>query len=380
MQKKVLYWSPHINKEVATVKAVLNSAYSLSKYGKNFKPIIINTFGEWDNYSKKLNELNIGSIKIFNWKIKQSINGFWKSRLFYIFLSLIIFFPLIKIIKKEKPDYVLIHLITIPVLLASFFFKNTKFILRISGFPQLNIFRKSLWKILSKRLYSVFTPTLLTRELLIKNNIYTKEKIFLLRDPIVEIRKIVQLKKENIDDLSKTTRYVISIGRLTKQKNFSFLIKSFSKIREKLIDIKLVIIGSGEEEKELSKLIVELKLEKYVILMRYKQNIFNYLNNSLFFVLTSDWEDPGFVLVEAAICNKLILSSNVKNGPIEFVDNENNGILYEKNDYKDFEKKFIYALNTSQNILIKKKISAKIKAKKYTIFSHYLQLAKYLKD
>ena len=380
MQKKVLYWSPHINKEVATVKAVLNSAYSLSKYGKNFKPIIINTFGEWDNYSEKLNELNIGSIKIFNWKIKQSINGFWKSRLFYIFLSLIIFFPLIKIIKKEKPDYVLIHLITIPVLLASFFFKNTKFILRISGFPQLNIFRKSLWKILSKRLYSVFTPTLLTRELLIKNNIYIKEKIFLLRDPIVEIRKIVKLKKENIDDIPKTTKYVISIGRLTKQKNFSFLIKSFSKIREKLIDIKLVIIGSGEEEEELSKLIVKLKLEKYVILMRYKKNIFNYLNNSLFFVLTSDWEDPGFVLVEAAICNKLILSSNVKNGPIEFVDNENNGILYEKNDYKDFEKKFIYALNTSQNILIKKKISAKIKAKKYTIFSHYLQLAEYLQD
>ena len=380
MQKKVLYWSPHINKEVATVKAVLNSAYSLSKYGKNFKPIIINTFGEWDNYSEKLKELDIGSIKIFNWKIKQSINGFWKSRLFYIFLSLIIFFPLIKIIKKEKPDYVLIHLITIPVLLASFFFRNTKFILRISGFPQLNIFRKSLWKILSKRLYSVFTPTLLTRELLIKNNIYTKEKIFLLRDPIVEIRKIVKLKKENIDDLSKTTRYVISIGRLTKQKNFSFLIKSFSKIREKLMDIKLVIIGSGEEEEELSKLIVELKLEKYVIMMRYKKNIFNYLNNSLFFVLTSDWEDPGFVLVEAAICNKLILSSNVKNGPIEFVDNENNGILYKKNDYEDFERKFIYALNTSQNILIKKKISAKIKAKKYTIFSHYLQLAEYLKD
>ena len=380
MQKKVLYWSPHINKEVATVKAVLNSAYSLSKYGKNFKPIIINTFGEWDNYSEKLNELNIGSIKIFNWKIKQSINGFWKSRLFYIFLSLIIFFPLIKIIKKEKPDYVLIHLITIPVLLASFFFRNTKFILRISGFPQLNIFRKSLWKILSKRLYSVFTPTLLTRELLIKNNIYIKEKIFLLRDPIVEIRKIVKLKKENIDDIPKTTKYVISIGRLTKQKNFSFLIKSFSKIREKLIDIKLVIIGSGEEEKELSKLIVELKLEKYVILMRYKQNIFNYLNNSLFFVLTSDWEDPGFVLVEAAICNKLILSSNVKNGPIEFIDNEKNGILFKKNNYKDFEKKFLYILNTSEKILIKKKISAKIKAKKYTIFSHYLQLAEYLQD
>ena len=380
MQKKILYWSPHINKQVATVKAVLNSAYSLSKYSDNFKPIIINAFGEWNDYSEKFKQLNIGSIKIFNWNIKLPINGFWKSRLFYIFLSIVIFIPLLRIINKEKPDYVIIHLITIPVLLASFFFRNTKFILRISGFPQLNIFRRSLWKILSKKLYSIFTPTLLTRELLIQKNIFSKNKVFLLRDPIVEISKIVKLKKENINDLANDTKYVISIGRLTKQKNFPFLIDSFFKLRKKIKDIKLVIIGSGEEELKLLSLIAEHKLEKYVIMMKYKKNIFNYLSNSIFFVLTSEWEDPGFVLIEAAICNKIILSSNVKNGPMEFIDNEKNGIFFKKNNYEDFEKKFLRILNTNEKILIKKKISAKIKAKKYTIFNHYLQLIKYLKN
>ena len=380
MKKKVLYWSPHINKQVATVKAVFNSAYSLSKYSDNFKPIILNAFGEWDDYTEKFKQLNIGSIKVFNWKIKKPIDGFWKSRLFYIFLSIVIFLPLLRIINKEKPDYVIIHLITIPVLLASFFFKNTKFILRISGFPQLNFFRRSLWKILSKKLYSIFTPTLLTKDLLIKNKIFSKDKIFLLRDPIVEISKINKLKKENINDLANGTKYVISIGRLTKQKNFPFLIKSFSELRKKIKEIKLVIIGSGEEELKLLSLITEYKLEKYVILMKYKKNIFNYLSNSLFFVLTSEWEDPGFVLIEAAICNKLILSSNVKNGPIEFIDNEKNGILFKKNNYEDFEKKFLNILDTNENILIKKKISAKMKAKKYTIFSHYLQLIKHLKN
>ena len=380
MKKKVLYWSPHINKQVATVKAVFNSAYSLSKYSDNFKPIILNAFGEWDDYTEKFKQLNIGSIKVFNWKIKKPIDGFWKSRLFYIFLSIVIFLPLLRIINKEKPDYVIIHLITIPVLLASFFFKNTKFILRISGFPQLNFFRRSLWKILSKKLYSIFTPTLLTKDLLLKNKIFSKDKIFLLRDPIVEISKISKLKKEKINDLANGTKYVISIGRLTKQKNFPFLIKSFSKLRKKIKEIKLVIIGSGEEELKLLSLITEYKLEKYVILMKYKKNIFNYLSNSLFFVLTSEWEDPGFVLIEAAICNKLILSSNVKNGPIEFIDNEKNGILFKKNNYEDFEKKFLNILDTDENILIKKKISAKMKAKKYTIFSHYIQLIKHLKN
>ena len=135
---------------------------------------------------------------------------------------------------------------------------------------------------------------------------------------------------------------MISIGRLTKQKNFPFLINSFFKLRKKIKDIKLVIIGSGEEELKLLSLIAKHKLEKYVIMMKYKKNIFNYLSNSIFFVLPSEWEDPGFVLIEAAICNKIILSSNVKNGPIEFIDNEKNGIFFKKNNYENFEKKFLH--------------------------------------
>lgn len=379
MQKKVIYWSPHINREVATVKAVFNSAYSLSKYSNAFKPIIINAFGEWNDYSDKFNELNVATVKIFNWNIKLPINGFWKSRLFYIFFSLIVFFPLLKLINKEKPDYVIIHLITIPVLFASFFLRKTKFILRISGFPKLNLFRRLLWKILSKKLHLVFTPTLLTKELLIKKKVFPENKIFVLRDPIIEISKVIKLKKEVIHDLPDNIKYIISLGRLTKQKNFPFLIKSFSSIREHLKDIKLLIIGSGEEEKKILELIKKYKLEKHIILLKYKKNIFNYLDKAILFVLTSEWEDPGFVIIEAAICNKLILSSKVKNGPIEFIGNDNNGILFEKNNYEDFKKKFLYALNANENILDKKKISAKIKAKKYTIFNHYLELSKYLK-
>ena len=63
MEKKIFYWSPHINKEVATVKAVLNSAYSLTKFSKKFKPYIINSFGEWDSFSDQLKKFNINTIK-----------------------------------------------------------------------------------------------------------------------------------------------------------------------------------------------------------------------------------------------------------------------------------------------------------------------------
>ena len=381
MEKKIFYWSPHINKEVATVKAVLNSAYSLTKFSKKFKPYIINSFGEWDGFSDQLKKFNINTIKIFNLKIKLPIDGFIKSRLFYIFLSIITIFPLIKLIKKDKPDYVMIHLITIPVLIVSFFLKGkTKFILRISGYPKLNFLRSYFWKLSSKNLYKIFTPTTLTKQILIKHNIFKKEKIFLLEDPIIQIRKIASLKNEKITDLPNNLKYIISIGRLTKQKNFTFLINSFAKIRKELNNVKLIIVGSGEEYQELEKLINTNNLKEDIYLMQYKKNIFNYLSKSILFILSSDWEDPGFVIIEAAVCNKLIISSDVESGPREFLDNQKNGLLFEKNNYQDFEKKLKSFFNLDTNVLFKKKLSAKKRAKNYTIFSHFNKLENYLND
>ena len=39
-----------------TCKSVINSAYSLKKYSKNFDPIIINCFGEWNYFKDELNK------------------------------------------------------------------------------------------------------------------------------------------------------------------------------------------------------------------------------------------------------------------------------------------------------------------------------------
>ena len=50
---KVYYWSPHTS-YVATIKAVYNSALSLTKYNKeNLIVKIINANGEWDSFINK---------------------------------------------------------------------------------------------------------------------------------------------------------------------------------------------------------------------------------------------------------------------------------------------------------------------------------------
>ena len=47
----------------------------------------------------------------------------------------------------------------------------------------------------------------------------------------------------------------------------------------------------------------------------------NSSNNCKCFLLTSLWEDPGFVLVEAGIANATVISSNCPNGPEEILEN-----------------------------------------------------------
>ena len=157
--KEVYYWSPCLSK-VGTTSSTINSAIGLSKYGK-YSVKIINSCGEWDLYKKKFSENKIDvidfPIKLFKYLPKE---GFIGSRISYIIIFLFSFFPLLRLIKKSSPEFLIIHLISsLPLFLLSFFKFETKFILRISGLPKLNILRSFYWKSLSTKIYKITTPT-----------------------------------------------------------------------------------------------------------------------------------------------------------------------------------------------------------------------------
>ncbi len=374
--KKIIYWSPHINPHIATVKAVLNSAKCLSKYDKNFQIYIINVFGEWDKFKDICNKDNINIINLTSLNFNLPINGFLKSRLFYIFISIFSVLKLPIIINKLKPDYFIAHLIVIPVLFISNFYSKTKFILRISGLPKLNFFRKNIWKALSKNLHSVTCPTQGTKSQLLQLNMFKKNKIFLLEDPVLSLREIVKKRSENIPFESG---FILGVGRLTHQKNFEFLIENFSKIQNE-VKKKLIIIGSGENEDKLKKLISTNNAENFIKIIGYQDNVHKFYKKADCFILTSRWEDPGFVLIEAAVNNVPILSCDSPNGPKDFIKDEVNGYAYHNNSKSEFRLKLLQLLKSLQtNEVYKKKVSAKLFIKKYTIFSHYLKLKQILK-
>lgn len=377
---KIFYWAPFID-QIATIRAVINSAHSLKKFSKNKTPYIIDVFGEWLPYYEEINDKKVNIIKLYKYNLKNFFpkGSFIKSRLSYILIFLLNFYSLITLIKKEKPQILIAHLITsLPIMLTSIINPETKIILRISGYPKLNIFRKFFWKIYSKKIYKITTPTKETYDLLINSNIFDIKKIFILKDPIIDISLIRKEKKIPILNTNIVKKkYILSIGRITKQKNHELLINFFFKISRVFDDIFLVIIGSkGECHKKIEKMINKLKLNNKIAIMNYQNNIFNYIKNANCVISTSLWEDPGFVMVEAAACNTTIISSDCPSGPKEFLNNGKNGYLFKNNDVNDLINKYLSFKNEDINTVNTKKILAKLNSKNYTKLRHFKNLEK----
>jgi glycosyltransferase involved in cell wall biosynthesis len=376
--KSVYYWSPFLT-HVATISAVIESAKSLKKYSKKYEPVIIDACGEFESYKKillknQINTINLTSFKYFKFLPK---NGFFKSRFSYILIFLFSFIPLYKVIKKKNPDYFICHLITsLPMLLAKLFNFHSKFILRISGLPKFNFFRKFYWKTCGNVFSKITSPTNATINHLQLIKIFDEKRIFLLRDPIINIQKIEKLKKQKIDPYFEKNQFIVAIGRLTKQKNFKFLISCFQKLTNTQPNLKLVILGDGEELQNLKRLIHTKNLENNIFLLGHLQNVFNYLSRAKLFILSSLWEDPGWVLLEAAASNTLILSSDCKNGPSEIIDNNNAGQLYKVDNEQDFINKFNQIMSLDKIQIDSKKLFAKKKSYLFTKFQHFKNLEK----
>ena len=378
--KKIYYWSPCLNK-VGTYKSTINSAISLSRYSKkNYQIKIINTCGEWNDCEELFRLNNIEVIHLgYNYFKHLPKVGFVGSRVSYLIIILSSIIPLIKLLNKDKPEFLIIHLLTLlPLLLARYFKNSTNFILRISGYPKLNFLRKSIWKFTADYLSKITCPSKDLMLQLYNQKVFLKEKLYFLPDPILNLKEILKKKRESINEYDYKKKYFISVGRLTKQKNFDYLINEFKSFCDNNADYNLLIFGEGELKDELKNKINKYHLTDKVFLMGHTDNVYKFMINAEAFILSSLWEDPGFVLIEAAICNLFIVSSNCKNGPTEFLNSGKGGILFKSNKeeaLKNALNEFLTEKNKKNKLILSKKNS-----KKYTLYRHYNYFKKAISD
>jgi glycosyltransferase involved in cell wall biosynthesis len=144
-----------------------------------------------------------------------------------------------------------------------------------------------------------------------------------------ENKKQKQKIKTNLN-LDKKDPVLVSVGSLTEQKGFSYLIKAIDKLKEKYEDIFLMILGSGPKQKELKQLIQKLDLQQEVELVGRKDNVKDYLQLADIFMLSSLWEGMPNALLEAQAVGLPSVATRVS-GISEIIDDGENGVIVEPN-------------------------------------------------
>ena len=153
--------------------------------------------------------------------------------------------------------------------------------------------------------------------------------------------KIDKSRKQIRDSLKiKESDFVYTmVARMHPIKNHIKLINAFYKLNNQLDDVILLLLGDGQEEKKLKQVTKELKIENRVIFLGFKSNKMDYINASDITILTSlnEGGSPPIVVLESAMANKTIISSNV--GDIKDIINEANGYLIDPNETEDIYNK-----------------------------------------
>lgn len=119
---------------------------------------------------------------------------------------------------------------------------------------------------------------------------------------------------------------IVTVGRLTKQKNQELLIRSFALISCKNPEYKLYIYGDGELRKELEDLSESLGVKDKVFFEGNVSDVHARIADAEIFVLSSDYEGLSNALLEAMMMGLPCISTNCA-GSDEYIVDEKNGLL-----------------------------------------------------
>ena len=119
---------------------------------------------------------------------------------------------------------------------------------------------------------------------------------------------------------------LLNVGRLVPQKGQKYLLQAMPYILEEFPKSRLLIVGKGFMQDELSILRDKLKIEKQVNFLGKRTDIKQLLQIADIFVFPSLFEGLGVALLEAAALGKPCIASNV--GPVpEIIEDGKSGLL-----------------------------------------------------
>jgi len=305
----------------------------LNKKIKNFKILFMDR-GGWKNLDKKIK---------FNYEIleKSRMIKFIERKVFGEQAQAHFNKGCFNKIKKFNPDIVIsgggiVNTLNIMAYLYCLIFRKEFVIWEAMNYKfssRLSFLSKILRKIVYKKAESFIAYSKSTKEFLQSYGI-RPTKIYIGPNTI---------DIENFKTGKKKKNTFLYMGRFSPEKNILFMLKAFKqKLNE---NYKLILIGRGEQKKEIQEFIEKNNLGKNVVIKEFVPygKIKEYYKNADFLILPSTWEPWGLVINEAIGSGTIPIVSNVC-GSSELILNGITGFKfspYNLNRFKKLLKKII---------------------------------------
>lgn len=155
---------------------------------------------------------------------------------------------------------------------------------------------------------------------------------------------------------------ILCVAAMHPKKNIPSLINACKILSDTRQDWELNIVGKGEKMEEYKEMVHNLSLDGFIHFLggKSKTEIAKMMQSSDFYVLSSNFETFGVVLIEALSCGLPVVATKVGGVP-EIID-ETNGILVEPDNPEALAKAMLYMLDNTDKY-DREKISLEAKNK-----------------
>jgi glycosyltransferase involved in cell wall biosynthesis len=161
----------------------------------------------------------------------------------------------------------------------------------------------------------------------IKSHLSFKDDKFRIINNGINLFSFIHSKTET-QGIEKIKKTIIQVSSFQYPKDQATLIRSLPYLPE---NIKIVLVGDGENRLKCENLVKELNVENRVSFLGVRMDIFDLIKNSYICVLSSNWEGFGLVAVEYMAAGRPVIASDVS-GLREIVAGA--GLLFPAGDEK----------------------------------------------
>lgn len=184
-----------------------------------------------------------------------------------------------------------------------------------------------------------------------------------------ESDKINEMAEQEISDIDFPSDYVtmIGVGKLLKSKGFDRLIKIVARLIEEKRNVRLLILGAGEESDNLRTIIRKYHLEDRVKLLGYQENPYKYISKCDLFVCASYQEGFSTAATEALIVGTPVCTVEVAGMKEMLGDNNEYGVVVPNEDSCLYDA--IKELVTDRELLFRYKQLAQVRGRDFSLES-----------